>query len=152
MAYHSTHGEVFQVCKQVCITPYIPSIKSPLCLALTQTRQYRIHRPRCIRATRIPSVPVGKVPHRPNCLSTRQPFLHSPFPRPDSASTINTHPLFRPADCLPHCCRRRCAGRHRQPQTRRPPGPDSMDANPPNHPARLPGGWPDSRIPHLGFR
>lgn len=126
--------------------------KGGLPFILTSNRKYCVHRLRCIRATRIPGVPVGKVPHRLDRLPTQQHLLYSSLSRSQPTPTINTHPLLRTTDYRHHRRRRGGPGWHRQSQTRKPSSPDRMDSNHPNHTSRLPSCRPNLRVPSLGFR
>lgn len=104
---------------------------------LTDNRKLRFHSPRRCRPTRLSSLPLGQVPHRPFHLPNRKRHLHPSLPRPPPPPSLHPRPIIQrpnrrpPRRGSPHPTRRR------RKQARRPPCPDPMDASPPHFPPRL---------------
>lgn len=110
---------------------------------LTNNRKLRFHSPRRCRPTRLPSLSLGQVPHRPCYLPNRKRHLHPSLPRPPTPPSFHPRPILRRPNSRPFSrSSPHPTWRHRQ-QARRPPCPDPVDASPPHCPPCLSSRWPD---------
>ena len=121
-------------------------------MILTISRQLRLHSPRRLGPTRLPSLSLGQIPHRPRRLFSQQHLLHPILPRPASPPPLHPPPLLQRPNSRPTGRRSaRPVGRGR-PQTRRSPRPDPMAASPTHLPPRLPSRGPNRRLARASLR
>lgn len=121
-------------------------------MILTISRKLRLHSPRRLGPTRIPSLPLGQIPNRPCRLSSKQHFLHPLLPRPATPPPLHPPPLLHRPDSCPPSRRPPRPIERRRLQTRRPPRPDPMAASPTHLTPRLPSRGPNRRLAHASLR
>ena len=115
-------------------------------------RQHRLHSPRRLGPTRIPSLPLGQIPHRACRLSSKQHLLYPFLPRPAPSPPLHPRPLLHRSNSCPTGRRSpRPTGRRRL-QARRPPRPDPMAASPSHLPPCLSGWRPNRRLARASLR